>query len=449
MSRLFIVNGKMSGHSIEIDKEITTLGRGADNDIHINEKSISRNHLKIINKKNSMFLEDLESHNGTTVNGSRVEPGVEVEISKGDSITLGNIDIVFQDSISDESMKASYIIDLKSIEKKSDSGRFSTESTISDSKRLSLLYDISNLFMESLDIDEICEKIMEALFKSLKKIDDGAVILENKETGELEAIITRERERKKTFEVNYSQTIVKKVIKEGRAVIMSNTASRGNDKLSESMVMMEVNSIMCVPLICKTKILGAIYVQSTKSFMGFDKEDLYLLTGLSSPAALAIENALLYSELKKIEEKRQKLNEELEERVRKRTHELSEVNKNLQLAYSMMRRDKDRLSNQIQGDARGFILNKKGLILGVTDEVLDCSGMTRMELIGKNIVDLVDEDSRDQVKTDISKVSRGVSTSTSFNSLCKHTHSESGFSARIMQLNSQNEKQMLVLIDDA
>ena len=449
MSRLVIVNGKMSGHSIEIDKEITTLGRGVDNDIHINEKSISRNHLKIISKKNSIFLEDLGSHNGTTINGSKVEPGLEVEINIGDSITIGNIDIVFQESISDESMKASYIIDLKSIKKKSDSGRFSTESTISDSKRLSLLYDISNLFMESLDIDEICEKIMEALFNSLKKIDDGAVILENQATGELEAIITRKRKRKKTFEANYSQTIVKKVIKEGRAVIMSNTANRGNDKLSESMVMMEVNSIMCVPLICKTKILGVIYVQSTKSFVGFDKEDLYLLTGLSAPAALAIENALLYSELKEIEAKRRKLNEELEERVSKRTHELSEVNKNLKLAYSMMRQDKDQLSKQMQSNARGIILNKEGFILGVTDEVIECSGMNRMDLVGKNMIDLVEENAKDTLKKDIISAYKGLSTVSSFTQLCNNSHDSKGYVARITLLSAQKEKWLLVLIDNA
>ncbi|MFC1839768.1 hypothetical protein ACFL1N_09320, partial [Thermodesulfobacteriota bacterium] len=91
----------------------------------------------------------------------------------------------------------------------------------------------------------------------------------------------------------------------------------------------------------------------------------------------------------------------------------------------------------------------KGLVLGVTDEVLDCSGISRMDLIGKNIIDLVDEDSKDQIKRDMLKAYKGVSTSTSFTSLCKHSHSEGGFSARIMQLNTLKEKQMLILIDDA
>ena len=65
-------------------------------------------------------------------------------------------------------------------------------------------------------------------------------------------------------------------------------------------------------------------------------EDLYLLTGLSSPAALAIQNALLYSQRKKAEEKLQKahdelcnFNKELEMKVHERTKELKEKSKKL------------------------------------------------------------------------------------------------------------------------
>ncbi|MBW2284964.1 MAG: GAF domain-containing protein, partial [Deltaproteobacteria bacterium] len=58
-----------------------------------------------------------------------------------------------------------------------------------------------------------------------------------------------------------------------------------------------IRSVMCVPLISRAQIRGVIYVDSVNQPFGFRKEDLKLLTALSSPAAIAVENALLHSTL--------------------------------------------------------------------------------------------------------------------------------------------------------
>ena len=72
---------------------------------------------------------------------------------------------------------------------------------------------------------------------------------------------------------------------------------------------------MCLS-ISKSQTRGIIYVDSIKKPYGFRKEDLALLTALSSPAAIAIENALLYSNLEKIVETRTKSLGETEEKLR-------------------------------------------------------------------------------------------------------------------------------------
>jgi len=60
-----------------------------------------------------------------------------------------------------------------------------------------------------------------------------------------------------------------------------------------------------------------IYVDSLNAPHGFRKEDLYLLVGLSSPAAVAIENALLYANQEKIVESRTKTLRRTEQKLRK------------------------------------------------------------------------------------------------------------------------------------
>ena len=78
---------------------------------------------------------------------------------------------------------------------------------------------------------------------------------------------------------------------------MSNTTYEDPDSLSDSMSTLQLGSIMCVPMISNSQIRGVIYVDSFREAYGFRKEDLLLLNTLSGPLAVAIEKAMLTSQL--------------------------------------------------------------------------------------------------------------------------------------------------------
>ena len=71
---------------IESDKSEVTIGRDAENDIQIDNISVSRVHAKIIEGPNYYLLQDLSSTNGTFVNGKRVE---QKYIKEDDEIIIG------------------------------------------------------------------------------------------------------------------------------------------------------------------------------------------------------------------------------------------------------------------------------------------------------------------------------------------------------------------------
>jgi len=114
-------------------------------------------------------------------------------------------------------------------------------------------------------------------------------------------------------------------VKEGKAVMMLDTAMENKADLSDSMEKIGVKSVICVPLMGKMGTRGAIYLQSVNVAHGFRKNDLFFLTSLSTPIALAIENALLYARSKSAEERLQKASDDLEQKVMNRTSQLKKA----------------------------------------------------------------------------------------------------------------------------
>jgi len=316
MTKLHIIN-RAAHRYFDLGAGSKSIGRAYDNDIQIDDQSVSRKHARIAKKGDKLFIEDLGSQNGTWINGHPIEPNREFELEEGLPIAIGNSFIILGELHSEDGMTTQYSINLSKLPNESRKTLFLKDERvsyqdkrISTQKRLELIYDILNVLMQSLEFNEIAKKIIDTLFDCIKRVDDAGVILVDNQTGQLREIMSKSRHG---ITMNYSQTIVNRVIREGKAVIMSDTSSEKEEDLSESIAVMEVKSIMCVPLISKSQIRGVIYAHCFDGLTGFGKDDLLLLAALSGPAAMAIENASIYSEL--------------EMRVNERTAELADAKK--------------------------------------------------------------------------------------------------------------------------
>ena len=76
----------------ELDKEVLTIGRKSENDIHIDNLAVSGHHAKVLTIHNDSFIEDLGSTNGTFVNGKKATKHV---LQNGESITIGKHELKF------------------------------------------------------------------------------------------------------------------------------------------------------------------------------------------------------------------------------------------------------------------------------------------------------------------------------------------------------------------
>jgi pSer/pThr/pTyr-binding forkhead associated (FHA) protein len=99
MARLVLSIDGQELAEYNLSKERYTIGRLPDNDIRIDNPAVSGHHALIINILNDSFLEDLNSTNGTYVNGKIVKKHA---MQHGDVITVGHHALRFVDSEADE-----------------------------------------------------------------------------------------------------------------------------------------------------------------------------------------------------------------------------------------------------------------------------------------------------------------------------------------------------------
>lgn len=311
MQNLYILNGVLKGKSFPLTGEEYFLGRSSENDLQVEGISVSRKHARLLRKNDRFFIEDLNSKNGIFINGEKISPGVTREIKKGQLISLGRIavsiiedfsennpslmeTIGFPEEMSEDELALLNSMDIHTLVSGEDENALQDRVRTAE-KNVELIYKVSRILLQTLENNEnvnmILDKILNYILDLLKRIDRGAFILIDEETREITRIVPLTKNGAKDPSRIYSRTIVDKVINKRKPVIMLDTMNEDEADLSESIVSMNIRSVMCLPMISNSKIQGVLYVDSLNRPYGFRSEDLFLLKALSIPAALALEKA--------------------------------------------------------------------------------------------------------------------------------------------------------------
>jgi uncharacterized protein YeeX (DUF496 family) len=297
--QLYVLNGPNRGEVFRLSQGTNYVGRSMDSEIRIEDRTVSRKHLRIFRDNDKCFITDLKSRNGTFYRGSFITPGATVEVAQGFPIALGMAVVCIGESCADEIMPFPELLGL-GIESKHEGKPGSEKRRKPNQKRMEFVLKLADVFRENLSIRETQEKILRHILQFLKRIDRASFVLMEPGTPETRMVTSRSKKSHGDTSVAYCRDVIIQVVKTRRPIVVSNVETEQPSKLVDTLKVLKILSVMCVPLIYRSAILGAIYVDSMERPYGFRRDDLLLFMDLSQRVAIALENIRMVSELSSI-----------------------------------------------------------------------------------------------------------------------------------------------------
>jgi len=182
-----------------------------------------------------------------------------------------------------------------------------------------LLYKVAADLTSSLDLDEVLRRALDKVI-DLMSASRGYIVLI--EEGILRVRVSRtETNDPQDTEFTGSRTFVEQCIREKRPLITTDALTDARFKGQQSVILRNLRSILAVPLLIRGECIGAVYVDNPFKSGIFKDEDLEFLQVLAHQAAIAIDNARLFSSLKSSYEHSERLRTTFERYVNKQVME--------------------------------------------------------------------------------------------------------------------------------
>ena len=290
---------------------VQVVGRAPSSDIPVFDPTISRRHAELVSDDKSVQVKDLGSSNGTFLNGARIESAT---VNVGDTVTFGKVPFKLQpvapaqpipgSGMKDSPAGATIVRQLPvrntpgSAFAAIKSGEQKAMLTEADKvqQKLKILLAVATDLGKAVDTDAILAKIVEQAYQ-IMTVDRVAIQLMD-ESGTLVTKIARDK-RGAEQQRAVPQSIARAAI-EGKAAIMADNAGEDQRFGGQSILMQQVRSAICVPLIgAEDRILGVIYVDNVSTTHKFVEEDLEFVIAFSGIAAVALENSQFAERIRK------------------------------------------------------------------------------------------------------------------------------------------------------
>jgi len=312
-AQLVGLTGEFVGKAIPVGDSIL-IGRLDAAGLRIPNLEISRRHCQIERVADGFQLIDLGSRSGTRLNDAAVQTA---PIKSGDLLTVGPH--VFRFEVASDQPERAADVQASTMAIDNPDAQLTLQEILLSEfsltkqldaatehkklerlrRNLEVVQDFAEAIQTTLDTNALIELTLDELFRVFTKMDAGVIFLRDQGAGQLSAAAIRRRRKVDTGPVGYSTTILNSVENEQKAVVILDVSQDERFQNAQSVRMGSMRTHMCVPLIVRGEVVGAIYLVAEgkeDAGTGFDADDLGLLTSLSGTVAVCVKNAVLARE---------------------------------------------------------------------------------------------------------------------------------------------------------
>ena len=260
-----------------IYKRVTSIGRAGANDISVDEDSLQDHHAQVVFDGRDFSLSTVDPESVILVNGKKKKKS---KIFHNDKLTLGDLELVF--SLYDEG-----------------SSRERGDAEGSQTSELAGMMKLSDFNRRLLEIRAVPDQI-EALLDAVIDVvhaNKGFVILLRDGDPEIAAARNVDQETIPDAVTQLSDSILRQCIDSRQPLIVSDAVNDTMFRSSESVLNLQLSSVMVAPLIAQGQLLGLIYVGNDNVVNLFEQSSLEILTVFAAQASLILQNAILLDQL--------------------------------------------------------------------------------------------------------------------------------------------------------
>ena len=315
--RLLVIAGPSKDQTIPLPDGEATVGRDPTNVVAVIDPSVSRKHCLLRSEDGRFLIKDLESRNGTVVNGETVKEKWlrhGDEIATGDSVFLFLMEdddrllasrVEFEDS--QPAAETRLIHPREAVYLQPDRLLRELPPTSQVARNLNALLKISRVMHAIRDLEELQAQLLDLIFEVVPA-GRGAILLSEGPGQEFSALYARTRQTGQAQLVRVSRTIARQVTQDNVAILGVDVPSSGSLRDVESLVASEVRSLLCVPLSVFQRMIGCIYLDNTSTANRFNEDHLQLMAAVAGISAVALDNA---RRLQWLEQENQRLTTEV------------------------------------------------------------------------------------------------------------------------------------------
>lgn len=303
--RFEIVSGPERGATFLFhDPARLTLGRGAGCDLALHDEECSRQHAVITRVGEEYWIEDLESKNGTIVNGTRIERHL---LRSRDTITLGSTRLRLTElpgtthTVSgvrvDESSVSQVLVTMD--QREADLAGTAPEATpdtdlARENAMLREVCELSQIIAAGNDAEDVLRAIVTKV-REVLNADTACLLAPGAQPGawDVRASSTRQATR---HAVSVSRTIVQQAVEQRVAILSKDPSHDERFDPSQSIVLHNISSAICSPLVVEDAAEGVLFIDRRSRRETFNAFDMRIAATATNILALYLHKERLQAE---------------------------------------------------------------------------------------------------------------------------------------------------------